>query len=94
MDFKCLITKGIDAHSEYVILIAFPRQQWLRERATVLRLYIHCLSSGAGPGFVGPEACTILGGLFKKNNTKLQIQKLGTKVNTYLVPLPGPWKEH
>ena len=26
-----------DTHSEYVILIAFPRQQWLCERASVLR---------------------------------------------------------
>jgi hypothetical protein len=26
-----------DAHSEYVILIAFPRQKWLRERASMLR---------------------------------------------------------
>ena len=27
---------------EYVILIAFPQQQWFRERALVL--YVHCLS--------------------------------------------------
>jgi len=27
------LTKAKDTHSEYVILIAFPRQQWLRERA-------------------------------------------------------------
>jgi hypothetical protein len=25
------------------------------------------------PGFVGPEAYTISGALFKKNNTKLQV---------------------
>ena len=31
--FMCWITKATDAHSEYVILIAFPRQQWLRERS-------------------------------------------------------------
>jgi len=31
--------------SEYVILIAFPLRRWLRERASVLRLYVHCLSS-------------------------------------------------
>jgi hypothetical protein len=24
--------------------IAFPRQQWLHERALILRLYVHCLS--------------------------------------------------
>jgi hypothetical protein len=35
MRFACRITKATDTHSEYVILIAFPRQQWLRERASV-----------------------------------------------------------
>ena len=35
--FGCRITKTADIHSEYVILIAFPRQQWCRERALVLR---------------------------------------------------------
>jgi hypothetical protein len=37
MRFACWITKATDTHSEYVILIAFPRQQWLRERASMLR---------------------------------------------------------
>jgi hypothetical protein len=37
MRFACWITKATDTHSEYVILIAFPVQQWLRERASVLR---------------------------------------------------------
>jgi hypothetical protein len=38
MRFACWITKATDTHSEYVILIALPRQQWLRERASMLRL--------------------------------------------------------
>jgi hypothetical protein len=33
-----------NTHSEYEILIAFQRQQWLRERVSMLRLYVHCLS--------------------------------------------------
>ena len=33
----CRIPKATNTHSEYVILIAFPRQQWLCERVTVLR---------------------------------------------------------
>jgi hypothetical protein len=33
MRFACWITKPIDTHSEYVILMTFPWQQWLRERA-------------------------------------------------------------
>jgi hypothetical protein len=44
MRFACWITKATDTHSEYVILIAFPQQQWLRERASLLRYrYISCL---------------------------------------------------
>jgi len=31
MCIACWITKATDTHSEYVILIVFPRQQWLRE---------------------------------------------------------------
>jgi hypothetical protein len=37
MRFACWITKATDTHSEYVILIAFLLQQWLRERVTILR---------------------------------------------------------
>jgi hypothetical protein len=44
MRFECWITKATDTHSEHVILIAFPRHQWLRERASLLRLYVQCLS--------------------------------------------------
>ena len=38
------IPKATDTHSECVTLIAFALQQWLRERASVLRYtYISCL---------------------------------------------------
>jgi hypothetical protein len=37
MRFAWWITKTTDTHSEYVILIAFPHQQWLRESASLLR---------------------------------------------------------
>jgi hypothetical protein len=44
MRIACWIPKVTDARSEYVVFIAFPRQQWLRERALVLRYtYIVCL---------------------------------------------------
>jgi len=34
----CMLdTYGIKTHSEYVILIGFPRQQLLHERASMLR---------------------------------------------------------
>jgi hypothetical protein len=37
MRFAWWITKATDSHSEYVILIALPRKQWLRERAAMSR---------------------------------------------------------
>jgi hypothetical protein len=45
MHFACLIAKFADTHSEYLILIAFPRQQWLCECTSMLRYtYITCLA--------------------------------------------------
>ena len=45
MRLRCWITKATDTHSEYVIkFIAFPLQQWLRERTLMYRYtYIACL---------------------------------------------------
>ena len=45
MRFAYCITKATDTHTDqYVILIAFPRQQWFRERVSVLRYtYIACI---------------------------------------------------
>jgi hypothetical protein len=40
------IPKATDTHSEYVILIALPLQQWLHKGASLLRYtYIACLIS-------------------------------------------------
>ena len=36
----CWITKATNTHSQYVILIAFPSQQWLDERNSMLRYYV------------------------------------------------------
>jgi hypothetical protein len=44
MRFDCWITKATDTHSECVVLTAFPEQWWFRERASMLRLYVRCLS--------------------------------------------------
>jgi hypothetical protein len=44
MRIACWITEATDIHSEYVILAAFRRQQWLRERNPLLRYtHIACL---------------------------------------------------
>jgi len=40
MPFACWICKAADTYSECVISIAFLRQQWLRERASLLRLHV------------------------------------------------------
>jgi hypothetical protein len=37
MRFSCWITKATNTHSEYVILITVHLQQWLHERASILR---------------------------------------------------------
>ena len=44
MPFACWITKATDTHSEYVMPMAFPQQQWLHECASMLHLYLHGLS--------------------------------------------------
>jgi hypothetical protein len=44
MDITCWITKTTNTRSEYVILIVFPRQKWFRDRASMLRLNVLCLS--------------------------------------------------
>ena len=37
MRIACWITTATNTHLEYVILIAFPLQQWLSERTSMLR---------------------------------------------------------
>ena len=44
MRTACWIPKATNTHSEYVIFIAFPLQQWLHARPSILRLYVHCLT--------------------------------------------------
>ena len=45
MCFACWTSKAANKQSEYVIFIAFPRQQWLRERPSVLG-YIYSACPG------------------------------------------------
>ena len=45
MRIACWIAKSTNTHSEYVIPIAFPLQQWLLKRAPMLRYtYSACLT--------------------------------------------------
>jgi hypothetical protein len=43
--FARWVTNASDRHSEYVIIIAFAQKRnWFRERTSILRLFVHCLS--------------------------------------------------
>jgi hypothetical protein len=42
MRIACWITKA--SHSQYLILIALPLQQWFHERTSILHLYVQFLS--------------------------------------------------
>jgi hypothetical protein len=44
MQIACRIRKATYTHSEYVIFIAFPLQQWLHKCIWMLHFYVHCLS--------------------------------------------------
>ena len=44
MCFACWINMATDTHLSYFIVIAFPRQQWLREKRLNITLYVHCES--------------------------------------------------
>jgi hypothetical protein len=41
MRITLCITAATDIHSEYEKFIAFPHQKWLRERVSILRLYLY-----------------------------------------------------
>jgi hypothetical protein len=60
MRFAFWITRVTHTLSEYIICIAFPRQQWLRERDWMLRLYIHGLFCNILRG-VTSVACNLPG---------------------------------
>jgi hypothetical protein len=44
MSFARWTAKATDTYLEHVIFIAFPQQQWLRERTSVLLVFLYCLS--------------------------------------------------
>ena len=53
-------SRATNTYSEYVILIAFPRKQWLRERTSKLRLHtIYCLVKHATNAAVLLVLCNV-----------------------------------
>ena len=58
MRISLWIHKSTNTHLEYVILVAFPLQQSLRQRPTVLRyIYTACLLSTDVLGHTGCALC-------------------------------------
>ena len=86
MRFVCWITKATKTHSEYVILIAFPQQQWLSERVTTLRYTcIDSLVQNARVliltnfSILDPRGQFLVSHLLKANNFKYQLGRLYNK---------------
>jgi hypothetical protein len=86
------------AHSEYLILIACPVQQWLRARTSVVRLYLHCLSfcKASTPQIKSRRSVTFLGITFHKNvptvllfSSKTVLIAHNFENTTYSVSIPG-----
>ena len=44
MRIACWIPRSTNTHLEYVILNAFPQQQWFARTRLTVKLYIRCLS--------------------------------------------------
>jgi len=44
MPITSTITKYTDTHSEYAVLLPFPRKRWLSGSVSLLSLYVRCLS--------------------------------------------------
>ena len=56
----CAVYLRLQTHSQYVILIAFPLQQWLNERASMFcYTYIACLGLNCSSGCDNLFACSV-----------------------------------
>jgi hypothetical protein len=65
MRIACWIPAATNTHSEYVKLIAFPLQQWLRKRSSVLRYtYTACLVYKPDDGSAGLKRVAFLNSTF------------------------------
>ena len=70
-------TKTTDTHSEYVIIVAFPRQQWLRERASMLK-FICSLT------VLLPLTCTVLSRSVANSRKEVAVQYISLLATTLL----------
>jgi len=76
MRFEWWTTNVADTHSEYVIIIALPRQQWLSERATMIcYTYIACLVCWAE---VGSQWFTWLNHVVRLHVVRYKVRQTGS----------------
>jgi len=69
------IPRATYAHSEYVILIDFPLQQWLHQRPSMLRYaYIACLVTDLVFVFISDTLNVILADATCLSYTKVQLE--------------------
>ena len=61
MRFECWIPNATDTHTEYVILIAFPLQKCLRERASMLCYMRTASLFGSEQSACGGKRITVIG---------------------------------
>jgi hypothetical protein len=77
MRFSCWVTKLTDTHSVYVILIAFPLQQWLHERTLILRYtYTACLVRFTSPCYFSLQAYLLAYQFLSKDGTECVLIKI------------------
>ena len=90
----CWVPKATNTNSEYVILIALPRQKWSHERASLLRLCLKLpdvlniiLINGEKNAARGSHA----GPLFFVMLPAVQILKQNKMLNQTFYPRPSSW---
>jgi len=79
MHFAYWTTKATDTHSEYVIFVAFPRQQWLREHASTLTLTFICPLP-----VLLPVTCTVLSRSVANSGKEVGVQYILSLAATLL----------
>jgi hypothetical protein len=83
--FACQLTKTTNTHSEYVVHTAFSQQKFLCNHASVLMLYVHCLSCF----IIAPQMTTIVTLIVRRvlhssiNNNVTRNEKLGHQPHSY-----------
>jgi hypothetical protein len=83
MHIACWITKAANTHSKYIILIAFPLQQWLHKHTTALR-YMFVAHLVCNKSYICSNFTTGLQVYYQQSDTAL--------TSVTLTPMLSWWK--